>query len=307
MLSYSPPFLLVVALLQGSPEGPPVGEPLPAAVCEDVRRIELSRSATLGGREICVSPGLMTGLLFDAPVSVELQDEVRFVEVTRGRSGISFVPPRDLAEGERLRLTARFMDGASQEAIAFTLVAHSGQATHQVEVYRDRRTRESLQQEVAQQHAKHQRLREENQRLLEELERVRARLNQAVGLRDVIINEAMGPEGVAARLLTTVEEPPGRELVVIRGVCYRSEKNLAVAVWLNNSGAEPWTVAGASLTLNGKPMKGLVWQGKTIGSGMTGLVVVEVANAGEVLRADATLSLWEAGPRVIHIPQVAFP
>src|SRR5687767_5653785 len=109
MPPYSPSLFLVLVLLQGAP----VVEPLPAAACEDVRRIELSREPTARGREICVGLGLMTGLLFDAPVSVELQDEVRFVEVTRGRSGIGFVPPRDMAEGERLRLTARFVDGAS--------------------------------------------------------------------------------------------------------------------------------------------------------------------------------------------------
>jgi uncharacterized protein (TIGR02268 family) len=303
MPPYSPPFLLVLALLQGSP----VVEPLPAAVCEDMRRIELSRSPTRGEREICVSPGFLTGLLFDAPVSVELQDEVRFVEVTRGRSGISFVPPRELVEGERLRLTARFMDGASQEAIAFTLVAQSGRATHQVEVFRDRRTRESLQQEVAQERAKQQRLSEENQRLREELERMRAHLEQGVGLRGVIISGAMGPEGVAARPLTGLDERPERELLVTRGICYRSGGRAAAAVWVTNSGTEPWTVVGASLVVNGEPMKGLIWQGETIAAGETGVVVVEVVGAGESLRGDATLSLWEAGPRVIHIPQVTFP
>ncbi len=300
----SPLFLLVLALLQGSP----VVEPLPAAGCEDVRRIELSRNPTKGGREICVSPGFMTGLFFDASVSVELQDEVRFVEVTRGRSGISFVPPRDMVEGERLRLTARFTDGASQEAIAFTLVAYSGRATHQVEVYRDQRTRESFQQEVTQERARSQQLSEENQRLRGELERMRARLEQPVGLRDVIISGAMGAAGVAAQPLLDLAERAGREISANRGVCYRSATNVAVAVWLRNSGAEPWTVAGASLTLDGEPMKGVVWHGETIGAGKTGLVVVEVNGAEDaLLRGEATLSLWEAGPRALHIPQVTFP
>ena len=300
---YSPPFFLVLVLLQSSP----VVEPLQAAACEDVRRIELSRDPTTRGREICVGSGLMTGLLFDAPVSVELQDEVRFVEVTRGRSGMSFVPPRDLAEGERLRLTARFVDGASPEAITFTLVAHSGRATHQVEVYRDRRTRESLQQEVAQERAKHQQLSEENQRLREELDRSRVRLHDAVGLRGVLFSGAMGEKGVAASEFMAPEARSNGGVSMTRGICYRSEKNLAVAVWLTNTGTEPWTVAGASLSLNGEPVKDLVWQGETIAAGKMGLVVVEVAGAGETLRGDAMLSLWEAGPRVIHIPQVTLP
>jgi uncharacterized protein (TIGR02268 family) len=303
MSPYSPAFLLVLALLHGSP----VVESLPAAVCEDVRRIELSRLPTRGEREICVSPGLMTGLIFDAPISVELQDEVRFVEVTRGRSGISFVPPRDLVEGERLRLTARFMDGASPESIAFTLVAHSGRASHQVEVYRDRRTRESFQQEAVQERAKHQQLSEENQQLRGELERMRARLEQPAGLRDVIISGAMGTNGVEAFPLTGLKEVPERDLWATRGICYRSDGRVAAAVWVRNSGTEPWTMVGASLSIHGEPMKGVVWQGEPVAPGATGLVVVEVTGASAALRGDATLSLWEAGPRVIHIPHVSFP
>src|SRR5690349_8383226 len=78
--------------------------------CEEIQRIEQART-TLAPHEFCVSPGLMTGVFFDAPVSVELQEEFRFEAVSRGRTSISVMPPRDMAPGERLRLSARYVDG----------------------------------------------------------------------------------------------------------------------------------------------------------------------------------------------------
>ena len=302
MIPAPPLSLLVLVLLQGSPLPPSAG-----VDCQEVQRIELSLEPG-ASREVCVSPGLLTGFVFDSPVVVDVQDEPRFVEVTHGRTTISVMPPGDMGPGERFRLTARFTDGASSDSITFMLVAHVGQATRQVEVSRDKRTRESFQHEVAQERAKHQQLSEENQRLRGELERMRARLHQSAGLRSVIINGAMGPDGVAARVLGILEARPEQESSAKRGACYRSAKNVAVAVWLRNSGTEPWTVAGASFARDGEPMKGVVWHGETIGAGETGLVVVEVNGAEDaLLRGEATLSLWEAGPRVIHIPQVTFP
>jgi uncharacterized protein (TIGR02268 family) len=136
---------------------------------------------------------------------------------------------------------------------------------------------------------------------------MRARLEQAVGLRGVIISGALGPKGVAALPLTGLDELAERDLLVTRGFCYRSAGRAAAAVWVRNSGTESWTVVGASLSVNGEPMKGVVWQGETIAPGETGLVVVEVDGAGDALRGDASLSLWEAGPRAIHLPRVTFP
>ncbi len=129
------PAILVLAILRGSPVVQST-----AAACLEVQRVELSR-AHGGSREICVSPGLLTGLVFDASVVVDLEEEIRFTEVSRGHTSISLIPPGDSVEGERLRLTARFRDGTS---VTFMLVVHTGQATRQVEVYRDGRARESF-------------------------------------------------------------------------------------------------------------------------------------------------------------------
>ena len=184
------PSVLVLVLLQV-----PAESRTPSLLgCEDVQRVELSLVPT-ASVEVCVSPGLMTGFRFDAPVKVDLQDDVRFEEVMHGRSGVSFIPPKDLAPGERLRLTALLGGGESPQSITFALVAHRGRATRQVEVYRDKRTRESYQEEIEQERAKNQQLREENQGL-------RAQLALAGGLRGLFLSGALGDTGIPVQQLT---------------------------------------------------------------------------------------------------------
>ena len=136
-----PASVLVFLVLLQAPAA--LESPPPDIRCEQVKRLELSLVST-GHFEVCVSPGLMTGFRFDAPVTVDLQEDVRFEEVMSGRSSIGFVPPKDMAPGERIRLTAHIAGGGAPQSVTFALVAHRGRATHQVEVYRDQRTRESF-------------------------------------------------------------------------------------------------------------------------------------------------------------------
>lgn len=70
MFSTTPALILALMLLQGSPA---MGSSSVTA-CEDLRRVELSLSPE-AMREVCISPGLMTGFRFDVPVVVELQDD----------------------------------------------------------------------------------------------------------------------------------------------------------------------------------------------------------------------------------------
>ena len=132
--------------------------PGPGTACEDSWRIELALALRVKAREICVSPGMVTSFLFDTPLEdVELQDEVRFLEVPRGQRGISFVPPRAGAWG------APAADGWPRDrgrpgARHLLAGGPAGQATRQVEVYLDLRPRESYQQEIDKERAKKQRL-----------------------------------------------------------------------------------------------------------------------------------------------------
>ncbi len=296
--------LLLFVLLQGAPV-----EPLPtAAACEEVQRVELAL-IPLAAREVCVSPGIMTNFVFDARADVELQDEVRFLEVTRGSSTFSVLPPPDMVAGERLRLTARFGKGASQQSITLTLVAHPGQATHQVEVYRDERPRESYVQEAAQERAKNQRLREELAQSRARLEQMRAQLDQSGGLRELLANETIGDSGVGSLQFSKVFKQSEGDLLYLRGVSYRAKKSVAAKVWLMNLSSEPWKLAEASLlNAQGQELKGLkLWQDKPIPPRGEGWVIVEVEATPEAAHDELTLTMRDEGSRGITLAGVTFP
>lgn len=284
------PSILVLVLLQTLAE-----PPSPAAGCEDIERVELSRvSAT--SFEVCISPGLMTGFRFDAPFSVDLQDDVRFEDVMRGRSGVSLVPPKDLAPGERLRLTAYLGGGESPQRITFALVAQRGRATRQVEVYRDKRTRESIQQEIEQ-------LSEQNRYL-------QAQLTQSGGLRGLFFSGALGSTGISAQQLRLpLAEHSDDALSFTRVVTYRSNNSVAVEVAISNLGAEPWSAAGASLvSATGEKLQGVrIGQVGSIPPGEIRQVFIEADAASGVPRGEVTLRLWNADARSISLYKLTFP
>jgi uncharacterized protein (TIGR02268 family) len=298
MLPSSAAFLVSLVLLGASPGSPPSEN----ALCEEVRRIELA-SSPAAAREVCVSPGLMTGLLFDAPIVVELQDETRFLEVMRGRNGIGFFPPRDMTPGEHLRLTVRFADGASPDVISFVLVAHQGRATRQVEVFRDLRTRESFQQEMAQDRAK-------IRQLQEQVEQMQAERQSQKGLRGAIVNGTISMTGVQARMFRPgVDGRSVDGLSLVKGAGYRSDTSVALEVWVANSGLEPWMATEVALmNAKGEKVKGLrFWQGEPIAENGKQQIVVEVENADDAPSGNYSLWLKEAGPRQLTIPGVTIP
>ncbi|HEX5754045.1 MAG TPA: DUF2381 family protein [Archangium sp.] len=288
---------LVALLLQVNPEQPPGTHP-----CEDIERIELSMAPRVNA-EVCVSPGLLTGFLFDTPVDVELQDEVRFAELLRGRSSFSLVPPPDMVPGERLRLTARLQGGA--QSVTFSLVAHPGRSTRQVEVYRDPRSRASLLQENAQEHAK-------NQELQEEVERLRAQRTQSGGLRGLLLAGALNDTGIPALELKLgpTQQESDDALSTWRVITYRSLKTVAGEVWLLNSGTTPWRVEGASLTSAAGEilLEGVrVGQAEPIPPQQSRRVFFEADAARGTLRGEVMLRLWGADGRTLTLPKVPLP
>ena len=296
------PSLLFLAVLQSTPVVQPT-----AAPCQDVQRIELSgvRGAS---QEICVSPGLLTGFVFDSRVTVDLEQEIRFAEVTRGNTSVSILPPGDGLAGERLRLTAHFSDGAS---VTFVLVFHSGQATRQVEVYRDKRTRESFQHEVAQAEARIRQLEQKNELLQHQLEQLRAECGDPRGLRRLITSKSLSENGIQAK-----EIPPANlqraegALSVSNVTTYRSNNRVTLEVWVSNPTEEPWTVSAVSLVdAKGNSLTGIhLWQdGAFIAPHDTRLVVVEADSSTELAQGEVTLSLREAGPRGVTLAKVALP
>jgi uncharacterized protein (TIGR02268 family) len=296
------PSLLFLAVLQSVPVVQPT-----AAACQDVQRIELSlvRGAS---QEICVSPGLLTGFVFDSRVTVDLEQEFRFAEVIRGTTSFSVMPPGDGLAGERLRLTAHFSDGAS---VTFVLVFHSGLATRQVEVYRDKRTRESFQHEVTQAEARIQQLKRTTELLQHQLEQLRAECGDPRGLRRLIASSALDKGGLQAMAfsLKLIDQVKGA-LSLSHGVAYRSINRVALEVWVTNSSTEPWTISAASLVdAKGNSLKGIqFWQDSAfIPPGITRLVVVEADGGPELARREVTLSLQGAGAHGITLSKVALP
>lgn len=292
MLPSAPPSLLTLLLLHGSPavERPGI------TACEDVKRMDLARVPT-ASREICVSPGLMTGLLFDAPVTVELQDEVRFEEVVRGRQLFTLMPPADMMPGERLRLTVRFAGDVSQSA-TFTLVAHPGQATHQVEVYRDTRTRESYLLELEQERAKSQWLREQHRELFK----------RSQGVWYLVVMRTMGPFGIQALLSNKVPIALAGTLALRKGVIYRSGRSVAGELLLWNASTVAWAIAGASLlSAEGKERKEVTFlQAGALAPNESSTVFMEAEVWPHEMKGEVMLILWDEGSRIAHI-KLKFP
>jgi uncharacterized protein (TIGR02268 family) len=297
MLPASPPSMLMFVLLKGAPfSQPPVDVP-----CEDMRRIELSQDPTAATREVCVSPGLVTSFLFDTRAEVDIQDEVRFVEVMRGRGGIGLVPPRDMAPGERLRVTVRFGGVATQERVTFVLVAYSGQATRQVEVYRDQRSRESYLDEVAQERTK-------VRQLISDLHQLRSQLNQANEFRGLVFGRMLGLTGTLSQKFPEKRKGYSESgLTVDSGTSYRSDKSVGVQLWLKNLSEEPWTVAEAALTVNGELLTGLIWVAETIPPNEMRQIMVEIDTQRDKLQGGATLALRGKDSRVITLSELTFP
>ena len=299
---------IISLFLASSPPSSSRLESQPRDECEDTRRLELSRP-TAGPQRICVSPGTMTGLLFDSPVVVEIQDEIRFVEVTRGRNGVSFVPPQDMLPGEQLRLTATLQVGAIRESVTFALVAHPEQATHQVEVYRDQRSWQSLRDELNQASLTSKRLQEEKEALEAELEQIKTRLALSMGLRGDYISGELDRHGIETRALPLLlDEAPVGVLNAPQATSYRGKRNVAVEVLIRNDTREIWTLKKATLVNNqGETLEAIrIWQPNELLPDQDVRVFVEF-DATSITSDRVTLNLGGAGNRVLSIPNVVFP
>jgi uncharacterized protein (TIGR02268 family) len=295
----------VLALLQGSS----LLSPSSAVDCQEVQRIELSRTSG-APQEICVSPGLRTRFVFDSQFTVNLQDEARFVEVIHGRTTLGLLPPGDMGRGERLRLTVYFKEEASSDGVTFVLVARQGQATRQVEVYSDRPSRASFQQEVAQEHANDQRLQSRVEQLQHQLELLRAECDDPSGLRRLLVSGEMDAEGIRARRISVKSGPSSKSLLfMVEGHIYRSSQHVVVAVMLRNASSEPWTADGALLVdKHGKNWKAIrIWASSALLPDSSQLVVLEVRARGQELQGDVTVKLWGAESRGISIHDVPVP
>jgi uncharacterized protein (TIGR02268 family) len=260
-----------------------------------VRRIELAPVPLHAPPEIAIRPGTASLLLFDTPIvrdGVELEERERFSRVATGDDTLALLPSEALREGERLRLTVRFADGAAPAEARFLLVVVLGQADAQVEVLRSRRAAEPGPLEPAG-------LTEELQRLREENARLRAERGPG-GLTGAITEPWSGGKGITvARLGLSGFRGPGAGLKVTAATCFRATTRLAVDMLVTHSpGEPPWSPGGAVLRdTEGRRLPIIqLWQpGSTTGSALEVHVIVEAELSESAGPGPYTLELPEAG------------
>ncbi|MET0405716.1 MAG: DUF2381 family protein [Cystobacter sp.] len=295
--------LIASAPLSPAPAGQPSSDD-----CEDTRRIELS-SPVLTPPRICISPGTLTGLIFEHPVAVELQDEIRFVEVIRGRAGIAFIPPRDLRPGETLRLTATTDMGETNQNLAFVLVAHPGRGTHQIEVSFRPRSWQSLADALNQALLANQELRTENAVLAKEGVRLRAQLAEPTGLSGAFSTGLLSLDWGVSICQVDVAQTSTEALEVVRATSYRGISNIAVLVMLVHQTPEPWILESATLVnAQGEMRQALRYQqAGALSSGEKQMVFVEFDFKGFALGSVSSLRLTGTGGRAVTLTHVVFP
>ncbi|WP_309895291.1 DUF2381 family protein [Archangium sp.] len=285
-------------------------------VCESgTRQLELTADTPRTAHEVCIHPGLSSSFLFNVKLArVELPGRERF-RVIQDETGFTLMPTRALKDGERVRMTVHFQDGATLASVTFALVVHPAEAERQVEVLLQPRT-------VASYREGEQRALEEAQQCHQEKARLQTQCSGQVGLTGLLAQKLIGEDGVPSKgLEKSLSARSGNTLTTSEAHSYRSDTGhtqggrkvvrLAVVQYLYNKGRTPWTLAGAVLVgPQGEEWKALgMWPVEPIAPGRRRRVVVEVEVPEEAARGTFTLKLWsqEGGGRVELFDGVTFP
>nr|WP_211486511.1 DUF2381 family protein [Corallococcus exiguus] len=271
------------------------------------RRIELNPDESPSIAEIAISSGLSTGLYFDSDLvrdGMELEGRERFSLVDMGQATLRLIPSSRVVPGERFRLVVRFKDGAAPASASFLLRVHPAKAEPLVEIYREKRTLETYQQEAREVRAELARCQDENSRLMAEHE-------APSGLTGLLATQTLDENGVAVRTVTK-DILPSRDnaLVAIFVTTYRTKGAVAVVVELaTKAGTHPWSAKGATLrSRTGAELKVLrVWQQQLIPLGDARRIVVEAEAPEAGIQGPFSLKLWEDGPRTVTLGNVTFP
>jgi uncharacterized protein (TIGR02268 family) len=307
VLASSPFVLLALALLVGS-----TATAQPRAVpCETgTRRIELKTEPADEAPELCIGPELSTTLIFYGAEllsnGVIVEGREHFTLVDPGSTTLRVVPSGRVMPGERFRLTVRFRDGAAPASAAFWLVVYAGQAEPLVEVYREKRTLESYQQQVQEKDSQLRQCQEDNARLMAEKE-------SPGGLAGLLATGLMGETGGTPKELSkSVVEHPRNAVRVARVVSYRSMSRVAVELILRPApGMEPWRAVRAELVGPNRRVLRVnpPWQFEPLRyEAEDRRVVIEVEATEAETRGSFTLKVWDDdGTRSVIVSGVTFP
>jgi uncharacterized protein (TIGR02268 family) len=307
VLASSPAALLALVLLVGATV---TAQPR-ASRCETgTRRIELKTEPTGEAPELCIGPGLSTTLIFYGaellPGGVTVDGRERFTMVEVGTTMLRLVPSERMMPGERFRLTVRFKDGAAPASAAFWLGVYAGKVEPWVEVFRERRTVESYQQEVQEKDTQLHQCQEDNERLLAEKE-------SPGGLTGLLATGLMDDKGIPPKELTrSIGKHPGNFVDVYQAYSYRSTRRVAVVLWLMATlETQPWRAMRAELLGPGRRTLRVYppWQREPFRRGVEDRrVVIEADATEEEARGSFTLKLWDAeGTRSVIVSGVTFP
>ncbi|QRK07791.1 DUF2381 family protein [Archangium violaceum] len=263
---------------------------------------------------VCIGPGLPITFRFDSLLqqeSLKIQERGWFEDWALGRQTLMLVPRENLVAGKRTEVEVCFADGAAPACATFVLVVHPGLGMQEVKVLRQPRPVAHFQQVAKEAEADLQQCRAEVRQL-------RAERGGPDGLGGAIASGLVsGDRGVSVKdLSTSITEKEGNALRYYSVYSYRALERVAVEVYLENPGSEPWTAAGAVLRgPKGEVLKPLLlWQPGAIlpaapgEASDRGRVVVEMLATEKEARGTYTLILWDAErQRTVTLGNVTFP
>ncbi|WP_434389459.1 DUF2381 family protein [Melittangium boletus] len=232
------PLLLVYSVLSST-------TPPGTRACEEVQRVELPRQPT-GVLEVCVRPQSLTEFTFDAPVVVHVQDENRFEQVTRGPTSLQVLPPRDLAPGERIRLSVTFPDRQEQATFFLDLMGMAGPSTRHVKISRSPRLPDVNTDALAAERIESQRLQAELARLERELHQLRETRMDPRRLTGLVASSSIPKwSGIKMRAIAISIQAPPVAPSAWPSTCYRSAYRLVVNMSRAPAPLPPWRAENA--------------------------------------------------------------
>ncbi|WP_052518283.1 DUF2381 family protein [Archangium violaceum] len=277
------------------------------------RHLELTAENAGTRHPVRIRPHQFTGLVFDTPLQpggVRVEGGQGVKVAVNEAEGLVTLLPAQVPPDRPLLVTVRFADGQEPGSVTFRLVEDALRAEHQVRVYRQPRSGESLHLESRQ-----QRERAERCEAALAQERARPRGSCAASLLELLGAGLVGEgEGILAHdLERDLTQRPGAPLWVFRAWSYLAVKQKQVAVELDvkNTSALPWTMEGAELvSVDGVRLRVTrVWQSEPLLPGGQARLGVEAEAPEEAqLRGTFFLKLHEAGgARTFTVRGVTFP
>ncbi|MFP2923701.1 DUF2381 family protein [Pyxidicoccus sp. 3LG] len=274
-----------------------------------LRRIEVRSGAADAEPELHIRPGVSTVLTFDVKLAreptgrfqVEVEPSAAFSRVDPGEFVLHLVPSRALKEGDRVRLTVRFEDGAAPPAVTFVLVVSGKRADRLVEVLREPRAQESTPRDL-----------QEASAALRQCQDALARLQAAPeGLTALRVFGALADNGVVAQSLQRVASRWRHgELAATQLFTYRTERRVLVELSLRaREPGVPWTARNATLAgPSGEFLKILsVWQESPVTADAPERILVEAESDQPLAPESWTLWLSEdGGRRALVLGGIAF-